>query len=112
MTRALFPALAAFTLALALLSLLTGPAGFGIGESLRALVSGEGEAVTLVMREIRLPRVILAIMVGASLGLSGAAMISNSSEIWPVSLRATSVATLANPARVRISCARPLSPME
>jgi iron complex transport system permease protein len=30
--------------------------------------------VTLVMREIRLPRAILAVMVGASLGLSGAAL--------------------------------------
>ncbi|MCT4684363.1 MAG: iron ABC transporter permease [Roseicyclus sp.] len=74
MTRALFPALAALTLALALLSLLTGPAGFGIGDSLRALLTGQGEAITLVMREIRLPRVLLAIMVGASLGLSGAAL--------------------------------------
>ncbi|MBF9060965.1 iron chelate uptake ABC transporter family permease subunit [Rhodobacterales bacterium HKCCSP123] len=74
MTRALFPALAVLTLALALLSLLTGPAGFGIGDSLRALLTGQGEAITLVMREIRLPRVLLAIMVGASLGLSGAAL--------------------------------------
>ncbi|MBF9048387.1 iron chelate uptake ABC transporter family permease subunit [Roseobacter sp. HKCCD9010] len=56
------------------LSLLVGPAGFGIGQSLSALLGGEGEAVTLVMREIRLPRAILAVMVGVSLGLSGAAL--------------------------------------
>jgi iron complex transport system permease protein len=61
-------------LALFVLSLLTGPAGFGPGESLRALLTGQGEAVSLVMREIRLPRAILAVMVGASLGLSGAAL--------------------------------------
>jgi iron complex transport system permease protein len=57
---------------LAALSL--GPAGIGPGESLRALVLGDGGPLTLVMREIRLPRAILAAMVGASLGLAGAAM--------------------------------------
>ncbi|MGP1356848.1 FecCD family ABC transporter permease [Roseicyclus sp.] len=72
--RALFAGLALVVAALFLLSLLTGPAGFGPGESLRALVTGQGEAVTLVMREIRLPRAILAVMVGASLGLAGAAL--------------------------------------
>lgn len=55
-------------------SLLIGPAGLGVGVSLRALLTGEGEAVVLVMREIRLPRALLGLMVGASLGLSGAAM--------------------------------------
>ncbi len=55
-------------------SLLIGPAAMGLGESLRALVTGEGEAVVLVMREIRLPRALLGLMVGAALGLSGAAM--------------------------------------
>lgn len=74
MTRALFPALLATTLALFALSLLTGPAGFGLRESLAALMTGQGDAVTLVMREIRLPRAILAVLIGASLGLSGAAL--------------------------------------
>lgn len=55
-------------------SLLVGPAAIGLGDSLRALVFGEGEAVVLVMREIRLPRALLGVMVGAALGLSGAAM--------------------------------------
>ncbi len=70
----LLPGLAALVALLFWVSLLVGPAGFGLGESLRALISGEGEAVTLVMREIRLPRAILAVMVGVSLGLSGAAL--------------------------------------
>ncbi len=56
------------------LSLLIGPAALSPGESIRALVSGEGDAVVLVMREIRLPRALLALMIGASLGLSGAAL--------------------------------------
>ena len=55
-------------------SLLTGPAGLGLGESLAALLTGKGEALVLVMREIRLPRAILGGLVGAVLGLSGAAM--------------------------------------
>jgi iron complex transport system permease protein len=55
-------------------SLLIGPAGLGFGESLAALVSGQGGAVVLVMHEIRLPRALLGLMTGAALGLSGAAM--------------------------------------
>jgi iron complex transport system permease protein len=55
-------------------SLLIGPAGLGLGESLRALVTGQGGPVVLVMQEIRLPRAILGLCVGAALGLSGAAM--------------------------------------
>ncbi|MEM0937870.1 MAG: iron ABC transporter permease [Pseudomonadota bacterium] len=61
-------------LALFLGALTLGPAPIGPGESLRALIVGDGGPLTLVMREIRLPRAILAIMVGASLGLAGAAM--------------------------------------
>lgn len=55
-------------------SLMIGPAGLGLGESLRALVTGQGGAVVLVMQEIRLPRALLGLMTGAALGLSGAAM--------------------------------------
>ena len=55
-------------------SLLVGPAGLGLGESLEALFSGRGEAQVLVMREIRLPRALLGLMIGATLGLSGAAL--------------------------------------
>lgn len=57
-----------------LAALTLGPAQIGPGESLRALIAGDAGPLTLVMREIRLPRAILAIMVGASLGLAGAAM--------------------------------------
>ncbi|MEM8553514.1 MAG: iron ABC transporter permease [Pseudomonadota bacterium] len=51
-----------------------GPAQIGPLQSLRALLVGDAGPLTLVMREIRLPRAILAVMVGASLGLAGAAM--------------------------------------
>ena len=55
-------------------SLLIGPAKIGVAESLSALVAGDGGPLTLVMREIRLPRALLAVIIGASLGLAGAAM--------------------------------------
>lgn len=55
-------------------SLVIGPAGLGLGESLRALFTGQGGAVVLVMQDIRLPRALLGLMTGATLGLSGAAM--------------------------------------
>ncbi len=71
------PTLAALTVlvvALFAASLLTGPAGLAFGASLEALVTGRGGAVALVMREIRLPRALLAALIGGGLGLSGAAL--------------------------------------
>ncbi|MEQ8292720.1 MAG: iron ABC transporter permease [Roseovarius sp.] len=73
MSRVMIP-LGLLVAALMLASLLIGPAGVGVGESLSALVAGDGGPLTLVMREIRLPRMILAVMIGGSLGLAGAAM--------------------------------------
>jgi iron complex transport system permease protein len=72
--RATLAALALVTAVLFAASLLTGPAGLAPGESLGALFTGRGEAVALVMREIRLPRALLGLLIGAGLGLSGAAL--------------------------------------
>ncbi len=72
--RLLIAGLAGLVALLFAASLLTGPAGLGLGESLAALLAGEGEAAVLVMREIRLPRALLGLLVGATLGLSGAAL--------------------------------------
>lgn len=66
--------LAALTAALFVGSLAIGPAGAGLASSLGALLADDGTPFTLVMREIRLPRSLLAVMIGASLGLAGAAM--------------------------------------
>jgi iron complex transport system permease protein len=55
-------------------SLVTGRAPVSTMQSLSALLSDQGTPLTVVMREIRLPRALLAVMIGASLGLSGAAM--------------------------------------
>lgn len=73
MNGRLLATLAALVVALGLVSLLVGPAGTGPLASLSALLSGEGP-LGLVLREIRAPRAVLGIMVGASLGLSGAAL--------------------------------------
>ena len=56
-----------------LCSLLIGHTQAPLYTSIKALISGEGPLGT-VMQDIRLPRAILAALVGGSLGLSGAAM--------------------------------------
>lgn len=70
----LFAVLSALVLLLFLLALLIGPAGIGPAQSLHALVFGGDGPLIMVMREIRLPRAILAVLVGGGLGLAGAAM--------------------------------------
>ena len=66
--------LALTTAILFLLSLTVGPAAIGFGDSLSALFSDKRDAIALIMQEIRLPRAILGLMIGATLGLSGAAL--------------------------------------
>ncbi len=70
----LIASLAIAALVLMLVSMLTGPAGLGPVQSIHALVAGGDEAAMLIMREIRLPRALLAALVGFSLGVSGAAL--------------------------------------
>ncbi|MEM6488270.1 MAG: iron ABC transporter permease [Pseudomonadota bacterium] len=67
-------ALAGLVAALFAASLLVGPAEIGVADSLAALFGEQGGAAVLVMREIRLPRAILGLAIGATLGLSGAAL--------------------------------------
>mgnify|MGYP000010949953 CR=1 FL=1 len=57
-----------------LASLLIGPTAIAPRESLIALLHGRETPTALVMQEIRLPRALLAILVGGSLGLAGAAL--------------------------------------
>ena len=56
------------------LSLLTGPAQLGLKASIGGLLAGGEEATAIIMREIRLPRALLAAMVGFSLGMAGAVL--------------------------------------
>ncbi len=63
-------------MALFVLSLLTGAVHLSPLRVLRVLAGSDetGEAVALVIREIRLPRALLALLIGLTLGLSGAAL--------------------------------------
>ncbi|MBB6468184.1 iron complex transport system permease protein [Aminobacter lissarensis] len=72
--RLVLAALAILATFLFLLSLAVGPAGLGFADSIAALFSDKAGAIELIMREIRLPRALLGLMVGATLGLSGAAL--------------------------------------
>ena len=65
--------LAAFVMLLALLSLMVGPAGLSPRAVLAALVDGQG-AAGVIVREVRLPRMVLSVLIGATLALSGAAL--------------------------------------
>lgn len=51
-----------------------GPAWLSPGEVLRALLGQGSETSRTIVQEIRLPRIILAALVGGALGVSGAAM--------------------------------------
>ncbi|MFZ9949889.1 MAG: FecCD family ABC transporter permease [Gemmobacter sp.] len=62
----LLAALGALVAALFAASLAIGPAGAAFWQG--------GEAASLILREIRLPRALLGAMIGAALGLAGAAM--------------------------------------
>ena len=62
-----------FLIALFILSLTTGHTTTSFSQGITALYYGDGPLGT-VMRQIRLPRAILAILVGASLGVCGAAL--------------------------------------
>ncbi|HCU90113.1 MAG TPA: ABC transporter permease [Gammaproteobacteria bacterium] len=55
-------------------SLLVGPVPVELNEVWAAILDKDESAITTVIQEIRLPRSILAIAIGASLGLSGAAL--------------------------------------
>jgi len=69
--------IALLTAAMALMfvvALLVGPAKLDVVNSLMALFGHGNQAAVLVMQEIRLPRAILGMTIGATLGLSGAAL--------------------------------------
>lgn len=65
--------LAVLLLVLAALSLAVGTTAFTVDQLLAAL-TGNDERLALIVYEIRLPRTLLAILIGGSLGLGGAAL--------------------------------------
>ena len=66
-------ALSALVTILALASLAVGPAALSPRAVLAALLHGEG-VPGLIVREIRVPRTVLALLIGATFGLAGAAL--------------------------------------
>jgi iron complex transport system permease protein len=66
-------ALAILLLALAFVSLMVGPAALPPRAVIAALFSGD-DVAGLIVREIRLPRTLLAALIGVTLGLSGASL--------------------------------------
>ena len=55
-------------------SLAVGRAPLDVGSAIAQWMRGESTLATLVLIELRLPRTVLAVLVGASLGLAGAAL--------------------------------------
>jgi iron complex transport system permease protein len=66
-------ALAALALVFACISFAIGPSGLGLSDLVAGLFAPHGTA-SVIARDIRLPRALLALVVGAALGASGAAL--------------------------------------
>ncbi|OON98490.1 MAG: iron ABC transporter permease [Epulopiscium sp. Nele67-Bin004] len=58
--------------AMSIVALNVGSAGYSVSEIFTALTSGEDSTVKVVIMNLRLPRIILALIVGASLAVAGA----------------------------------------
>ena len=57
--------------ALSLVAVSVGSAGYSLGEILRAVFSGEESTIKVIIFNLRLPRLLLAILVGAGLSVAG-----------------------------------------
>lgn len=66
--------LAAAVVLAALGSLLVGEVGFSPAQAIHALLTAQPSLTAVVLLDIRLPRTLLAVMIGAILGLSGAVL--------------------------------------
>ena len=73
-THYLTPLLVFFLLLIAWISLAYGSTSVGVFDGLSAWFNNEQSEAALIIGEIRLPRTLLALIVGAALGISGAAL--------------------------------------
>jgi iron complex transport system permease protein len=73
-SAALVAFLCALVAGLFVASLAVGAVAIPPGDVLRGLAGQGTDAINIIVREIRLPRAILAVLIGATLGLSGAAL--------------------------------------
>jgi len=67
-------ALAALLGVLFFLSMITGPKAAGTFELLNMMNTGQADTAWMIMREVRLPRTLLAMLIGMTLGLAGATL--------------------------------------
>ena len=74
MNRWLVPLLLALLLAAAFVSVAAGTVWLPPGQAFGSLLAGRNDLPGLIALEIRLPRIVLAASIGASLGLSGAVL--------------------------------------
>ena len=70
----LITGLAALTALLGFVSMTVGPATAGTFELLDMLAHEKADVAWMIMREVRLPRTLLAMLVGMTLGMAGAAL--------------------------------------
>jgi iron complex transport system permease protein len=71
---ALIALLGVFVVLLFAVSLAVGPVSLPLETGPRVLIGQGNEVATIIVREIRLPRAILAVLIGGTLGLAGAAL--------------------------------------
>jgi iron complex transport system permease protein len=71
---ALIALLGVFVVLLFAVSLAVGPVSLPLETVPRVLIGQGNEVATIIVREIRLPRAILAVLIGGTLGLAGAAL--------------------------------------
>ena len=57
-----------------LLAVVAGTIDVGVADAVRALAGGGEETTRFVVRDLRLPRAVLALLLGAALGMSGASL--------------------------------------
>ena len=63
--------LSLLTFLIFLLSLSSGDQEFNVGEAFRYLLGQGDDGSTFIMEQIRLPRILVCLLAGASLGMSG-----------------------------------------
>jgi iron complex transport system permease protein len=103
--------MAILVLLLLAISLAVGPVGLPLGEVFAALFGGADDAANVIVQEIRLPRSLLALLIGATLGLAGAALqgLLRSPLAAPSLLGAPSAAAFAAAAVIALGLAGFLS---
>jgi iron complex transport system permease protein len=69
-----WPVLVTLAVAALLAGIVVGPADLGAGAAVRALAGAGDETTVAIVRDLRLPRVLLAFLVGGSLAVTGAVL--------------------------------------